>query len=202
MATFPRREPDIIRLAHDIATGMAANKDLFPSPPSAPDEGLKRIEAYYTARDGSIAKVAGAHDATIGKQKALTDVEDWARGQIHYATSLFRKNTTKLELIGWAGRRATSGSPALPGQVLNLVVQHEGKNSVSLSWRDPVDGGGVAAYKVQRRKTGGDWADVGTAISSDVTLNNQDGAVELEYQVIAVNKTGDGPVSNIVRVVL
>jgi hypothetical protein len=65
-----------------------------------------------------------------------------------------------------------------------------------------VDGGAVSAYKVQRRKTGGDWSDVGTAVNSEITLNNQDTGVELEYQVVAVNTTGDGLASNIVRVVL
>jgi hypothetical protein len=43
---------------------------------------------------------------------------------------------------------------------------------------------------------------VGTAVTSEITLNNQDTGVELEYQVIAVNKTGDSMASNIVRVVL
>ena len=82
------------------------------------------------------------------------------------------------------------------------MVQHEGKNSLTLSWRDPVDGGTVTAYKILRRKTGGEWMDVGTAVTSEITLNNQDAGVELEYQVVAVNETGDGMAGNIVRVVL
>ena len=57
MATFPKREPDVIRLAHDISGGLAANKDLFPAPPTPPDQGLKLIEAYYSARDASLPKI-------------------------------------------------------------------------------------------------------------------------------------------------
>jgi hypothetical protein len=66
-----------------------------------------------------------------------------------------------------------------------------------------VDGGRPAAYKAQRRKReSGDWSDVGMAVESEVLLNNQDQGVEFEYQVIAVNKAGEGPASNSVRAVL
>ncbi len=39
------------------------------------------------------------------------------------------------------------------------------------------------------------------SVESEVTLNGQDAGVEFEYQVIAVNKAGEGPASNIVRAV-
>ena len=203
MPTFPKRETEIIRLAHDIATGLAANPELFPAPPVPPAQGLTLIDAYYTVRNASIAKEAESSDATAAKAQAVEDVVEWARTQINYATSLFRKNGARLKLIGWGSRRSPAILPdTLPGQVGLLVVQHERKNAVTLSWRDPVDGGEVAAYRVQRRTVGGEWLDVGTAVTSEVTLNNQDSGVEFEYQVIAVNKTGDGPASNIVRAVL
>ena len=60
----------------------------------------------------------------------------------------------------------------------------------------------IGAYRIQRRKAGGDWVDVGTAIQTEATLNGQDSGVEFEYQVIAMNAIGDGLASNIVRVVL
>jgi hypothetical protein len=203
MATFPTRELEIIRLAHDIATGLAANRELFPTPPTAPEQGLALIDAYYAARDASIARSAAARDATAVKLKAADDVTEWAKGQINYAESLFRKDGAKLQLIGWGARRAPVAVPdTVPGQVGHLVVQHEGKNTVSLSWRDPLDGGEVSAYKIQRRRPGDDWSDIGTAVTSEITLNNQESGVEFEYQVIALNKSGDGPASNVVRVVL
>ncbi len=40
------------------------------------------------------------------------------------------------------------------------------------------------------------------AVESEITLNGQEPGVEFEYRVIAVNKTGDGPASNIARAVL
>ena len=84
-----------------------------------------------------------------------------------------------------------------------LEVIREGKNSVFLDWKEPMEGGEVAAYKVQRRKRDtGDWVDVGMSVASEITLNGQESGVEYEYQVIAVNKAGEGPASNIVRAVL
>src|SRR5262245_24397498 len=166
---------------------------MFPAPPSVPDQGLALIDAYYEARDASIARTAAARDATAQKERAFEDVTEWARGQINYAESLFRKDGAKLRLIGWGPRRAPVTEPeTAPGQVGHLVVQHEGKNTVSLSWRDPVDGGEASAYRVQRRKPGAEWFDVGTAVASEITLANQESGVEYEYQVIAVNRMGDG----------
>ncbi len=203
MATFPTREPEIIRLAHDLATGLGAHAELFPAPPNAPGQGLTLIDAYYEARDASIARAAASSDAIVAKDKAVESVVEWAKAEINYAVSLFRKDGNKLKLIGWGARRVPAILPdTLPGQVGHLVVQHEGKNAVSLSWRDPVDGGEVGAYRIQRRKPGGEWFDVGTAVSSEATLNNQEAGVEFEYKVIAVNKIGDGQESNIVRAVL
>jgi hypothetical protein len=43
---------------------------------------------------------------------------------------------------------------------------------------------------------------VASVLGRDVTLQNQPRGEELEYSVIATNKTGDGPVSNVVVIVL
>jgi hypothetical protein len=87
--------------------------------------------------------------------------------------------------------------------VITLEIVREGKTSLDLGWKEPFDGGKVAAYKIQRRKRNdGDWADVGTSVKSTVRLDSQDPDVEWEYRVIAVNKAGEGPASNIVSAVL
>ena len=89
-----------------------------------------------------------------------------------------------------------------PGQVHTLELIREGKDWVFLDWKEPSDGGQVAAYKIQRRKRdGGPWMDAGMAVESEVMLNGQEPGVEFEYQVIAVNKAGEGLPSNIVRAV-
>jgi len=74
---------------------------------------------------------------------------------------------------------------------------------VFLDWKTPADGGKPKAYKVQRRvRQVGDWADVATAIFSEITLVDQPEKPQLEYRVIAVNKTGEGQPGNTVMAVL
>ena len=142
LAIFPRREPDIVRLAHDIATGFAANPELFPAPPAGHEQGLALIDAYYGARDASIAAAAAAQGASTAKGNAVKALVEWARGSINYATSLFRKDGSKLQLIGWGPRRDPTTVPeTIPGQVGHLVgaargkEQHHAELARSVGWR-------------------------------------------------------------------
>ena len=55
---------------------------------------------------------------------------------------------------------------------------------------------------MRRERDGGSWEDVVAAMITEITLVEQPRGKELEYQIIAVNKTGDGEASNTVMVVL
>ena len=58
-------------------------------------------------------------------------------------------------------------------------------------------------YKIQRRnRTDGAWQDVAMAIETEATLLDQPKGKELEYHVLAINKSGDGQASNTVMAVL
>ena len=126
------------------------------------------------------------------------------KGELRYAEGIAHGDATKLGFINWGPHRAAAPTPlAVPGQVSTLQVASEGVNQVSLVWQEPLDGGAVAAYRVERRKRpDGTWAVVGMAVDTTITLTGQDGGVEWEYRVIAVNKTGEGPESNVARAVL
>ena len=50
-----------------------------------------------------------------------------------------------------ARQRTATG---LPGQVRTLEVLREGKGWLFLDWKEPVDGGRPAAYKVRHRSPG------------------------------------------------
>ena len=64
-------------------------------------------------------------------------------------------------------------------------------------------GGDVAAYKVQvARPEEGVWKDVGMSVDTQLMVNDQERGVDLQFHVIAVNRSGEGGPSNIVRVVL
>jgi len=84
-----------------------------------------------------------------------------------------------------------------------LEVPKQGAGRIFLDWKAPVDGGNPAAYKVMRReRPAGPWEEVATAVISDATLVEQPKGKELEYHIIAVNKSGDGEASNTAMVVL
>jgi hypothetical protein len=61
----------------------------------------------------------------------------------------------------------------------------------------------VSDYKVQRReRPEGGWQDVETAIETESTLVDQPQKTEIEYRVIAINKSDEGQPSNTVMAVL
>ncbi|MDU9047606.1 MAG: fibronectin type III domain-containing protein [Candidatus Electrothrix sp. Rat3] len=66
-----------------------------------------------------------------------------------------------------------------------------------------MDGGKAAFYRVEQRQLpDGEWTMVGTALETEITLNNQKRGKEHEYRVIAVNKAGESDPSNTVAAVL
>jgi len=202
MAQFPRTEPEVVVLAQDMATGLAANAATFPTPPVAPADLQTAIGAYVTARDAAVAAVAAAEQATATKNEALQALTDDMKADLRYAENTVNYDDDQLKLIGWGGRKAKTSLEA-PGQTRSLEAPREGEGWVFLDWKEPVDGGAVAAYKIQRRlRPDGPWSDAGMAIESEITLTNQERGKEWEYRVLAVNKAGEGEPSNTVMAVL
>jgi hypothetical protein len=201
---FPEREADILRLASDIAAGLAAHPDVFPAPPYSAEDLQKALAAHDVNREAHIRAEATAVQGTVAKRESQRTIEDMAKANLRYAENHTRGDDGKLQLLGWGGRRArTLTITEPPGQVRTLEVVREGKDWVFLDWKEPMEGGVVAAYKIQRRRRdSGDWTDVGMSVESEATLNGQDPGVEHEYRVIAVNLAGEGPASNIARAVL
>lgn len=201
---FPTREADIIRLLLDVANGLDANKDVFPVPPTSADALRKAADDFVKAHDGAVADAGRSVQSTAIKEAKLKTAMDLTKAVLRYGESVTKDDPSKLSLIAWAPHRPrTPQVLALPGQVSTLQVVSEHVTEIALGWQEPFDGGAVAAYKVQRRKRAdGVWTDVGTAVDPTITLTGQDAGVEWEYRVIAVNKTGQGPESNVVRAVL
>ncbi|WP_446008158.1 fibronectin type III domain-containing protein [Candidatus Electrothrix sp.] len=72
-----------------------------------------------------------------------------------------------------------------------------------MDWKKSPDGGKSAFYRVERREPSAEeWVMVGTALETEITLNNQERGKEWEYRVIAVNKAGESEPSNTVSAVL
>jgi hypothetical protein len=201
---FPTRELDVVQLAQDVAKGFTANPDTFPAPPASAEQLLQAVGEYNTARDASVAAQASSAQGTSAKKEALDALTELLKANLRYAESMSREDPARLQLIGWGPPRSRrTNDLTTPGQVITLEVRQEGASWVALGWKEPFDGGPVSAYRIQRRRRdGGEWTDVGTAVETAVTLSEQEPGVELEYRVVGVNRAGEGPASNLVRVVL
>lgn len=163
-------------------------------------EGLSYIFEWPVKRESRFCKAA--QQATAAKDEALQALADGMKADLRYAENTVNYDDDQLKLIGWGGRKAKTSLEA-PGQTRSLEAPREGEGWVFLDWKEPVDGGAVAAYKIQRReRPEGPWTDAGMAVESETTLSSQERGKELEYRVLAVNKAGVGEPSNTVMAVL
>jgi len=200
MPRFPKKEAQIAALAEQLWRGLLDNNAIFSQPPVHPILIRIRKIIYQSRHDNFLAAQAAAEQATTDKTEALEELIEAMKADIRYAENTVNFDDDKLKLIGWAGKKAKTPLTS-PGQVRLLEASKQGKGWLFLDWKAPADGGKPKAYKVQRR-SGGSWADVATAILSEITLVDQPEKTELEYRIIAVNKSGEGQASNTVRVVL
>ena len=202
MVRFPAKEAGVIVFAEEIAHGLEENPGVYPSPPYDPASLTAALNAFVAARNASIEAHAAAQVATANKQEALRMLLDQMKSDLRYAETTVRFNDAKLKLIGWAAPKKRSKLKA-PGQVRSLDAPFQGEGNVVLDWKAPVGGGRVAAYKIERRaQPEGEWADVAVAMKTEIDLKGQERGKQWEYRVIALNKTGEGPPSNTIPVVL
>lgn len=202
MPRFPKSQAQITALAEQLWWGLLNNQPVFPQPPVHPI--LIRIrKIIYQSRHGNFLAVqAAAEQATTNKTEVLEELIEAMKADIRYAENTVDFDDDKLKLIGWAGKKAATALQP-PGQSRLLEAPKQGEGWVFLDWKQPADGGKVGAYKVQRRnRPAGARETVATAILSEITLVDQPEKTELEYRVIAINKSGEGQPSNTVMVVL
>jgi len=196
MARFPEREAEIKALAQNIVTGLAANAADFPSPPVASLALAALLDSFITLCDEQVAAQAAAEQVTATKVAGLEELAIAMRADLRYAEDAVNYDDAKLTALGWGGKAAPTALQ-VPGQPRSLEAPRQGEGWVFLDWKKPVDGGAVAAYKIERReRPAGPWTLVSMAIESEATLNNQERAKDWEYRIIATNKAGDGVPSN------
>lgn len=201
MARFPKREADIRALVQNIIAGLTDNPD-FPNPPFTPAQLQAFLNNVIALEDAQVAAQAAAQQATEAKQAGNDEMISAAKSVLSYAEDAVSGNDAKLAALGWSGRAEPTPLQA-PGQPRSLETAKEGPGWLTLDWKKAPDGGKAAFYRVERRKaSGGEWAMAGTALETEITLNNQERGKEWEYRVIAVNKIGESGPSNIVEAVL
>nr|VFJ66081.1 MAG: Fibronectin type III domain-containing protein [Candidatus Kentron sp. DK] len=149
--------------------------------------------------------VWGSHAACGNqrKQTAQQDLTDKMKADLRYAEQAVDFDDTKLKIIGWGAPREKTPLAA-PGRALDLVIVEENEDSIRLAWKKTGDGGKPSAYEIRCRERDGSgpYRIAGMSMTTEVTLTDQEWGKELEYVVLARNKAGDGPVSNIVVAVL
>lgn len=202
MARFPDRDADIKVLGDKIIAGLAAGAADFPAPPIPSAELQALLDSFVSLCDEQVAAKAAAEQATAAKQEAREQLIAAMRADLRYAEDAVSRNDAKLTALGWGAKAAPTPLEA-PGQCGSLEAPRQGEDRIILRWTRPQGGGAVAAYRIERReRPDGVWAIVGMAVECEVTLTDQQRGIDCEYRVIAVNKSGEGPLSNTVAAVL
>jgi len=202
MAQFPFKQVDVAALASSVLAGLSANPDVYPGPVVDLVEFEGQIEAYNQALAELVRINALKEAATKKKQEAFDRMKVSLKKQLRYAENVTGFDDTKLNMLGWAGKRQRSS--AVPGQVRHLRVLEQGTDFVVLSWKAPAAGGRAGAYQIWRRddRQSNTWINAGVSMATQIKLPDQPRHIDMEYRVAALNKTGQGSVSNTVAVVL
>lgn len=200
MGKFPTTEATVTALVEEMLSGMSLHTDVFPTPPVATSD-LSSLRALYAeARNQAVSIQAQAQQAVAAKTAALHNLVEAMKSDIRYAENAVHGADDKLKLIGWSGRRTPAAPPA-PGQTRLLEAVRQEEGAIELAWKAPAEGGKPLAYRVLcRRRPDGSWTDVATALAPHVTLTGQPRSAELEFRVVALNRSGTGAPSNTVIV--
>lgn len=199
MATFPRNEPELLDLARNLIVGLQNNETSYPAPPIATEDLQTRLGAYITARNAALQAQSAVTSAIAAKNAAFQALSDGMKSDLRYAEIMVDYDDAKLKLIGWSGRNPRVALTA-PGQPRTLQSPRRDDSTLVLLWKEPSEGGKVAAYKVQRReRPGGTWVDIATALTEDCALVDQPRGKELEYRIVAINKAGESAPSNAIQ---
>ncbi len=201
MARFPKAEAAIAQLAGQMANGLSVATEAFPSPP-VPAPVLKAQLDDYQQKTAALAQSrADARIRRVDKDKALKTLKDSMRADLRYAEIMARRHPEHLVQLGWRARRPRTPLKP-PGEVRDIAIRDEGDTWVLLTWDAPDEGGEVAVYQIQRRHPRGKWEDAATSIDRVELLREQPRGVELEFRVLAMNRSGAGSPSATVTAVL
>ncbi|MBI4500784.1 MAG: fibronectin type III domain-containing protein [Gemmatimonadetes bacterium] len=204
MPTFPKTENDIQVFGQLLVQGLRELQSELPSPPMGVDDLKTKLDTYRTALEATILTEGAFREQHGVKDQALQELVSGMRADIKYAEAMLRgkpDREKKLVKLGWGPRRALSTLEA-PGEVREIAIEKQGDTWLTLTWTAPRSGGAPAFYRIQRKKDGAAWEDVGTTTDIEYMASNQPRGVEFTFQVMAVNRAGTGNPSGTVSAVL
>ncbi len=198
MPEFPKKEMDIIELAQKIANGITKNPTDFPNPPVLPADMETSITAFFDKIEAIQLSKAATMGLVQDKNDILKNIVGGSKANIGYAEIVAKGDNAMLEKISWSVRaEPTALQP--PAQCRFLEIIGQGDGWVHIDWKEPVGGGKVATYVVQRSQNGTSFTDVAPAVESEAVLNNQPTGKYI-FQVVAMNKAGRGMASNTISI--
>jgi len=201
MAQFPKIESEIIALAQAVLRGLKARPDVFPTPPIDLEQFEGKLNDHSTLEQQWNTLQTQSVLMTAQKKTSTEAIAADLHNYLRYA-EIVVQDEAQLGIIGWSGRAARTPLEA-PGQCRMLEASVQGNDSIHFSWKAPAEGGKPSAYEIQRHELPNDvWVSAGTAVDTEKTITGQPTGKKLEFRVFAVNKAGDGPVSNVVVVAL
>ena len=142
-----------------------------------------------------------ARERHVDKDEKLEDLAESLRVNLKYAEYAAGKDTEKLTQLGWSPRRESSPIQP-PGEVREIELVDEGDTWVAIRWKAPLNGGPVAAYRIERKENAGDWQDAGISMVTEARFSDLPRGVELNYRVLPLNRAGIGQPSATITVVL
>lgn len=197
---YPNTEDSQLALAMRVAQSLSQQANTFPYPPVPIAEMQLLIADYQSKRELADNMTARAQMAAHEKEEALDVLNSALMLNLRYAENEVNFNNEILKLIGWGGRAAPVALQP-PGEPRTLEVVRQGEGWIYLDWKEPAEGGKVAAYKVQRSMDGAlSWKDAAVTTGGEYTLHNQPRGRNILFQVVAFNKAGEGTPSNVVGV--
>jgi hypothetical protein len=201
MAIFPQDEQSTIVLATEVSEGIERNPTTFPTPPVAAAEMKTDLTAYHKKQGDIQAAEAKLRLETQEKNEIYGRIRKAARRNVNYGEDVAQGDEAILDLISW-GNRADPQRMQTPGQCRVLEIIGQGDGWVRLDWKEPVDGGEVASYRIQRSEDGDNFTVVGGVVESIAALFEQPTGKKLFYRVVAINRAGEGVPSNTVSLSL
>jgi len=201
MPRFPENEADTIILAQLVANGIKDNPTIFANPPVVATGTLTGITAYHAKNVEIQAKEAEIRLLVQEKNTIYNVVRRDTRDLIDHAKIIAKGDPAILALVAW-GPRADSVALEPPGQSRYFEVIGQGDGYVRTDWKEPIDGGEVAAYNVMRSEDGENFVIAGTFTISEGAVFEQPTGKKLVYMVVGINRAGESVPSNSVTVTL
>jgi hypothetical protein len=195
---IPHKEAELKALAEVIIGGLKTDPEIFKDPPVT-FEQLTETVNHVTLSIDNVAQNKAGYEASIqAKDLNVKKMYKQVTYIAEYAYRITNEDQALLSKIGLTLRSEPKPIEA-PGQCRLFNVEKQGIDSVVFTWKQPVRGGRVRAYIIQRQEAENlstPWINVWTEFGKEAEIKDQPKDVFLDYRVRSLNNSGIGEPSN------